>query len=321
MNKIEFDRVGVDGEAYTRDQVEKHFCDSFEKKIEGRLGQISASGYAKTMVGIIQNKLHDLMLASPYQLEYWRSLVDRYRYLLSVKVTFKKEKMPLKNALLKAFHYDNYRKRNGMKVLAKMLNVKSCPYCNMHYTLYAESKKGKDRFAKFQFDHFVDKNTYPMFSMSLYNLIPSCGVCNNSKENKTLSLSYHPYCADIHRNFYFEVQNEMDLLYGTSKVDSFEINLVPTGDKIEFQEYESAFHLEALYSRHKDVVREVYDKVYLAAYYGYQPYFRFIPSKDYDYLKRLWLGTYTDEKDIEKRPMTKLILDVEQQAWEGLVDD
>ena len=270
---------------------------------------------------IIKNHIHKIMLASPIELNYWKELVDHYSSILSTMVKFNGKDMALVNALLLAFYYDNYRKRKGMHILAKMLNVKSCPYCNMHYTLYAENKLGKERYAKMQFDHFIDKADYPMFSMSLYNLIPSCSVCNSSKGNRSLSLAYHPYYAEIYRNFHFEVKDEFSLLYGTTKGDSFDIEPVPTGDKKEFEEYEQAFHLEALYSRHKDVVREVYDKVYLAYYYGYRKNFSFIPINDYDYLKRLWLGTYTDERDIEKRPLTKLMLDAEQQAWEGLINE
>jgi len=319
MNKIEFDRIGVDGLTYTRAKIEKHFKDSFESKIYNRLGRIVASGSADKMVIIIKNHLHKLMFASPLQLDYWEKVVDHYRYILSLTVAVKGKIMTLNDALLITFNYDYYRERKEMLMLAKMLNVKSCPYCNMHYTLYAENKKGEEKYAKFQFDHFIDKKTYPMFSMSLYNLIPSCGVCNNSKKNNQLSLSYHPYMSDIYRTFRFKVKDELDLLYGKSKADTFEIELVPTGDKKEFEDYEKAFHLEALYSRHKDVVHEVYDKVYLAAYYRNDLNFRFLLNGGYDYLKRLWLGTYTDEKDIEKRPMTKLIHDVEQQALEGLI--
>ena len=318
MNKIEFDRTGVDGQTYTQTKIESHFCKNFERKINNRLGHITASGSANKMVCIIKNHLRKLMLASPIQLDYWRVLVDRYRNILSTMVKYDGVEMRLDKALLKAFQYDNYRKCKGMQLLAKMLNVKCCPYCNMHYTLYAENKSGKERYAKFQFDHFIDKDGYPMFSMSLYNLIPSCGICNNSKKNRVLSLAYHPYHSDIHRNFYFKVKDELGLLYGNSKTDTFDIELVPNGNKKEFNDYEQAFHLEALYSRHKDVVKEVYDKAYLAAYYGNELNFRFIID-DYEYLKRLWLGTYTDEKDIEKRPLTKLIHDAEQQALESLL--
>ena len=204
MNKIEFDRIGVDGNTYSQEKIEKHFCSNFERKIADRLKLITATGLADKMVGIIKNHLHKLLFAPPILLDYWRVLVDRYRNVLSNNVLFNGNKMRLDKALLNAFYYENYRKRKGMFLLAKMLNVKSCPYCNMHYTLYAENKDGKKRYAKLQFDHFIDKASYPMFSMSLYNLIPSCGVCNNSKKNQVLSLAYHPYYADIHRNFYLK---------------------------------------------------------------------------------------------------------------------
>ena len=59
----------------------------------------------------------------------------------------------------------------------------------------------------------------------------------------------------------------------------------------------------------------MFDKAYLAAYYGYRWNFKYISSVDYKYLRRLWLGTYTSEEEIEKRPMTKFSLDLEQQAY------
>ncbi len=45
-------------------------------------------------------------------------------------------------------------------------------------------------------DHFIDKAKHPYFSVSLYNLIPCCSVCNSSfKGSKNFSLrnNFHPY--------------------------------------------------------------------------------------------------------------------------------
>ena len=323
MNKIEFDRLGVDGVSRTRDDVERHFCKCFEEKILTNLKQINATGYEKVLVEMIKKRLHLILLATPIMISGWLDIVDRYKHLLSSTVKYPQKEgkvlkmvdMPLKEALLNAFNYKCFRTWVGMKKLANMLNVKTCPYCNMSYTLYTETITGQKKEAKFEFDHFFDKKTYPMFSMSLYNLIPSCSICNKSKKQQRLALAYHPYHSSIYRNFFFEVDDALELLYGKSRKDIFNINLVPLVNPTDFAKFEEAFHLRALYSRHRDIAKEVFDKAYLYVYYGSRRNFKFIPSFDYKYLKRLWFGTYTDERDIEKRPMTKFKLDLEQQAF------
>ncbi len=272
---------------------------------------------------MIKKRLHLILFATPTMISGWLDIVDRYKHLLTRKVKYpqiirkrrKMVEMPLKEALLKAFNYEYFRTQIGMKEIANMLNVKTCPYCNMSYTLYTERITGQKKEAKFEFDHFFDKKTYPMFSMSLYNLIPSCSICNKSKKQQRLALAYHPYHSSIYRNFFFEVDDVLELLYGKSRKDIFNINLVPLGNPTDFSEFEDAFHLRALYSRHRDIAKEVFDKAYLYIYYGSRRNFKFITSYDYEYLRRLWLGTYTDERDMEKRPMTKFKLDLEQQAF------
>ena len=107
---------------------------------------------------------------------------------------------PFGKKLLTAFGYTNrFRSDQNRGIwLAKQLNIKSCPYCNAQYTLTIQSKD-KDSLAKFQFDHFFSKERYPYFSVSLYNLIPSCASCNHKKSNKIFSLerNYHPYYNSI----------------------------------------------------------------------------------------------------------------------------
>lgn len=83
--------------------------------------------------------------------------------------------------------------------LQRQLGVKVCPYCNRMYTttLFGEEKIRPD------FDHFYPKSKYPYLAVSLFNLIPSCSMCNKKKgdkaeviyeneENRNLSIIY-PY--------------------------------------------------------------------------------------------------------------------------------
>ena len=74
---------------------------------------------------------------------------------------------------------DEGSKWRQMKVsawLVSLLGLRSCPYCNRNYI----GTTGKKNLG-YQLDHYINKSMYPFFCMSLFNLIPSCGVCNGGK--------------------------------------------------------------------------------------------------------------------------------------------
>lgn len=313
MNKIDFPRKDVDGKEWSKEAVEDEFYKAFYKTIYDRigekLGEINPSDFShdeQKYLKIIKRFLKAILLASPQRLESIAKLVD------SKTLTAK-----LKEYILKAFNY-TYHRGNKLIDFAKILNIKSCPYCNMHYTLYADKKeKNKtDKLAKFQFDHFFDKSTYPMLSMSLYNLIPSCSICNNSKSTTRLSLSYNPYYSDISKRFKFKLKDPISLYEVQRITDIIDIDIVATDSsrKNELDDYIKTFNLDTLYQRHGDLAQEIFDKAYEYPYYSNYDNFKFLRGCSPEYLKRLWMGTYIDEKDIHRRPMTKFMQDLWEQA-------
>lgn len=82
--------------------------------------------------------------------------------------------------------YKKLREKYG-KELVEKIGVTVCPYCNRNFV-----NNGKDR-AMAQFDHFFDKKTFPLFAISLYNLIPCCNSCNHTKQSKSISFSPYDY--------------------------------------------------------------------------------------------------------------------------------
>lgn len=318
MNKITFPRVGYDGIERSEDDIKKWY----EKRgINGEIQERLGCKITEEIIGSIDetdkekiielidelkipDKLNAILFYKPKEIE------ENKAHFAIIKKYDK-----LKTAIEDAFYYKEFRKKELVE-LAKMLNVKVCPYCNMQYTLFAEKKeKGKktDRLAKFQFDHFVNKNDYPMFSMSLYNLIPSCAVCNHGKQKGELPVELNPYYKDIHQLFHFEVNEPLPLLMGKSKEDAIKINLVCNDDKCgdDVKTFNDTFHISTLYSRHKDIVQEIYDKAYIAS--SAENLARLLKT-DKKRLSELWYGTYLDEKDIEKRPLTKFIQDIKKQS-------
>ena len=352
MNKITFPRVGYDGVTYTQKAIENWY-----------VGELLKKGIREDVKNLVNTKFELITEEDREILRYLRDNeieyillcpldeIDKERNCLlkltppkeQQRTTQKKEqeKSPnntaFRKAIADAFKYDNYR-QNVLVELAKMLNVKVCPYCNMHYTLYADetyNSKGKDELAKFQFDHFVNKNDYPMFSMSLYNLIPSCSVCNQGKYKKELPLALNPYYIESRNLFHFEVKKPLPLLMGKKEKDAIKIDVVCNDRKnsTDVTTYDKTFHISTLYSRHKDVVQEIFDKTYIASsardiakmlmrnkknlskeeHFAKEAIDK-IEGYGGRYLSELWYGTYLSEKDIEKRPLTKFIQDIKKQS-------
>ena len=86
--------------------------------------------------------------------------------------------------------------------LALEIGANTCCYCNRQYTFTVVrngNKNKEDRLTRPAFDHWFPKSKFPLLSMSLYNLIPSCTVCNSSAKGEhdvNLREFIHPY---VHR--------------------------------------------------------------------------------------------------------------------------
>lgn len=186
--------------------------------------------------------------------------------------------------------------------LSKMLNIRTCPYCNRNYTFTIN----KDCKTRPEYDHFYPKSVYPCLALSFYNLIPSCSVCNHLKKEKEIDLN--PYLINAENNsikFKFEdiesVKTVADIKFG------LECNEEHIGEK-NIQ----VLGLNELYSEHKDFIKEIMDKAiaYNLSYYdSLVEDFRGMGLDTQDIDNLIW-GTYIDNSDLNKRPLSKLTRDI-----------
>ena len=110
-------------------------------------------------------------------------------------------KYNLLSKLVVTFNYDvqlgNNKTRSYAMVAAA--NHNTCVYCNRQYTFNIVRNGGKNddnRIARPALDHWFPKSLFPLMSLSYYNLIPSCTICNSavkSDEIWSLSTHIHPY--------------------------------------------------------------------------------------------------------------------------------
>lgn len=92
----------------------------------------------------------------------------------------------------KVFQYENWRSNGKFEQIVELMDIKICPYCN-HQDVFKDEERDV---MIISCDHYLDKARYPWFSLSFYNLIPVCKICNETyKGQKSFRISthIHPY--------------------------------------------------------------------------------------------------------------------------------
>lgn len=322
MSRISFPREGYDGRQITQERLEELYFRAVENRITNRLQDVfddSTDAKEKCAARYFKNNLRKLLLSQPEELVKKRDYVlNRYLGLFDDR-----SEHSFNKRILTAFGYDGFR--DGVLVaLAKRLDIKTCPYCNAHYTLYLDIKglKGNpEGLAKFQFDHFLNKGDAPFLSMSLYNLIPSCAVCNSSKSSSDWPLELNPYASDINSLYRFRVYKPLRLWTGAKPRGTIKIQMKPTRPEYNkaVKKLEDEAFLSQRYGRHWDVAQDAFERAYTYPYYSRPENFcNMLTPLDEKKFKRIWMGTYTEKEDIEKRPLTKFVQDMWEQAKEEL---
>jgi len=189
--------------------------------------------------------------------------------------------------------------------LIKQLEVAVCPYCNRNY-IFNFSKNNQQN-ATAQLDHFFDKKSYPYLAVTLYNLVPSCATCNQRKSSKQENIFY-PYKESFNDSAKFR--------YSINSISDISLEIESLKEHEKVKTHIELFNLQNLYNEHKDIIhelilkREIYPDSYidelLQEYEG-----TFFNNRE-DVLRLITCG-YVEDKDLSKRPLSKLIKDISEE--------
>jgi len=249
----------------------------------------------KGKIEIPKHELQEILLATPDKLLEVAKKYERYNDKFQNKYN---------NFTSKKEEYDAYD-------LATKLQVNVCPYCNINPTYTVITKKGK-KLTRPEFDHFYDKATYPVLSLSFYNLIPSCHTCNATlKGTEKFSDTTHlnPYSESFDNVAKFHLHIKDSTFY--HKVEGFDIEL-DTQDERAKNNIKS-FELKELYKNHKGIVLDLIQKqsIYNESYMDeLLTQYEGTLFKNREDLQRLVSRGYISDEEIGKRPLSKLIKDI-----------
>lgn len=219
--------------------------------------------------------------------------------------------------LLDAFDYKGALSQNKERAyrLTEMKGTNVCTYCNRQYifTVNKPKKKGQKHIVRPELDHWFCKELYPLLSLSFYNLIPSCHICNSSVKGSavfSLATHIHPYVLE---NANPNIQFKPTVVSGYSSI--YGVKIVREKDSKEDNTVK-AFALGEIYAEHGRLevtelmqFNSAYSDGYLKVLFD-ELLNKYCPKMTRAEVYRMLFGTEFEPEKFGKRPMSKLKYDV-----------
>lgn len=208
------------------------------------------------------------------------------------------------------FDYDGQISSNKSRAYKLTLEqgYNTCTYCNRQYVMTVGGINDASRITRPELDHWYSKELFPLMSLSIYNLIPSCSICNSSVKGNTIfrtSTHVHPYLETKDEpafSFRYKLTSDHKWTVVLDNLNQKEKNMV------------DAFKLGDLYSYHGEL--EVKD-ILLFRYQNSDTYLQFLLQDllhNYPYsiqdIYRMMFGSELELSNNLNRPFSKLKRDI-----------
>ena len=207
-------------------------------------------------------------------------------------------------------YYETFEKVRDCHLNKEKMNVRivresgmiTCPYCNRDYI----NSRGKEA-AGAQLDHFYNRVDFPIFSLCLYNLVPSCGNCNRIKSSqKERLLSPYDTSIDFDKEFIFDYEPDEPENY-----EDIRIKLISSS---KMKNNISVFMLEEAYAIHDKEIQELVRKhnTYVASQLGelYAVVAEAEVEVTREEIKEMIFGSEIRPEQYGERPLSKMRHDI-----------
>lgn len=262
------------------------------------------------------NRLIDLIDILLNEQNFRELLIGDYKSLIKLKWLIRRYKdiiNEFSEDLEKIFIKEGYDKLKNTikpKKMVELLSLKTCPYCNINF-IYGDGRKNYG----VELDHVIPKSKYPIFAVSLSNLIPCCGACNKAKSKKEKLGFKSPFKINSFEDFKFTFIPDIELKALTEiKLEGIEKNIISIEFIKEIKANSELFSLRDRYQIHKDIIAEIIQKTRFVNYYKEKMDSKILgvdfPSSEEEY-RLIYCNYYpTSEKEFLKRPLSKLTFDI-----------
>lgn len=210
--------------------------------------------------------------------------------------------------LLKIFDYSGKR-IELLKFYTNSLH-QVCAYCLAQSTsIYQSNAPGKKFYLTGNLDHIKAKATYPLFSLSLRNLVPVCGHCNQRKSDT--EYKYDPFNPKHKHKFVFTDCLEYDDSTSSVKLKSLEkMQISPNGT--DFSKLAEKLDYEKLYQNFSGNAEILVDRFQKFHSKGYKTHVETVSMKRNinSEMKYFVSDIPLINENIHKYPLTKFKIDL-----------
>lgn len=222
------------------------------------------------------------------------------------------------------FRYDRYSNRIAAVEILKKMKVTVCPYCNRQYIFTLSNGQARP-----QFDHYYPKSRYPYLALSLYNMIPSCSICNMAKSSlDTLKEPIlYPFVEEMGSEAKFEIKRKRNgnfarMLQGISSEFVIDLNTTNAKNEVVILNQMEKLHLDDLYNEHKEYVMDIIKSKYVNSPERINELLMSFPAlfDSYEDVKSLLYLTNLQKESWGNRPLSKLTHDIDRQLEEGTIE-
>lgn len=265
----------------------------------------------------LNNRLMPLLVPGydDAELEDYQKALNKKKNRSAIELQLVDKYKPTLELIIDTFDYQGQLSGSKSRsyYLTKNIGHNACVYCNRQYAINIEKDGGKNddsRFARPALDHWFPKSVYPLLSLSIHNLIPSCTVCNSSAKGDTI------FRLTTHVNPYTTASNDpgWHFDYKPAVGGGWEVLLKDYADAKE-EETAKAFFLKEAYQEHASL--ELNDTLELALQNSgsYLPILikhvmSNVRGASVEDAYRLLFGTEYDLGKQDKRPFSKLKRDI-----------
>lgn len=279
---------------------------------------ITASDY-KTKYNLLQNKINSYLNPRLAKIGTITNQKDLNNEVSLLKIKYK----PMNDFFVSMYDYKVFSTKKELKnYFLHSLNVQVCPYCNRNFI--SSYKKDGSYKTTAAIDHFYPQEEFPLFSLSLYNYIPSCFACNSIFKKEKVGFLY-PYERGFDSDARFELEfnntkEEKEFYFGHKNVN-FKIKIKenefsPNRKKIHYNI--EKFDLNELYSSDDFVnysfVKNLYDRY---KYSNDESVKNILKNKIYrdekisdKKMEEVILGYSFDDFEATQKPFAKLAKDI-----------
>lgn len=275
--------------------LQKHYIDIYSTLYDSVTGDLN------------ETEVHNLLLADRQELK---------NYISKFGIYGGNKKRKSDYLLKHVFRYDTYSKRKCVCQILRLMNVTVCPYCNRQYIHTIASGKARP-----QLDHYYPKHEYPYLALSLYNMVPSCSICNMSKSS--LDTVKEPILYPFDEEFGYDAKFKIFIKYGEfakvmqglSEEFVIELDTTQVKDAVAVNNQIKKLHLEELYNLHTDYVKDILKSKYVNTPERIDEIRKLFPHifNSDDEIKGMLYMSDLQKEFWGKRPLSKLTYDIDKQ--------